>query len=106
MLTKLKNSIPRPLLSAYHFTLAKLAASFYLYPSNKLIVIGVTGTNGKSSTTQFIAQLLEQLGAKVGYTTTAGFSIAGEQIENKMKMTMPGRFYLQKTDSAYGEGWM
>ena len=45
---------------------------------------------------KFIAQLLTQLGAKVGYTTTAGFSIAGERIENKMKMTMPGRFYLQK----------
>lgn len=61
-----------------------------------MIVIGVTGTNGKSSTVQFIAQLLEALDYKVGYTTTAGFSIAGEVIENRMKMTMPGRFYLQK----------
>lgn len=56
----------------------------------------MTGTNGKSSTVQFIAQMLESLGHKVGYTTTAGFSIAGQEIENRMKMTMPGRFLLQK----------
>ncbi len=60
------------------------------------MVIGVTGTNGKSSTVQFTAQLLKSLGYKVGYTTTAGFFINGKEIENKMKMTMPGRFYLQQ----------
>ena len=87
--------IPKPLLQAYHFSLAKLSALVYGYPSNKMIVIGVTGTNGKSSTVQFIEQMLSATGAKVGFTTTAGFKIAGEEIENKMKMTMPGRFYLQ-----------
>ena len=81
---------------SYHFLLAKLSAFVYRYPSNKLIVIGVTGTNGKSSTTQFLAQLLIELGETVGYTTTAGFMVAGQEIENKMKMTMPGRFYLQR----------
>ena len=68
----------------------------YGNPSNKLIVIGVTGTKGKSSTTQMMAQLLTAMGHKVGYTGTAGFSVAGMVIENKMKMTMPGRFVLQR----------
>ncbi len=68
----------------------------YGNPSNKLIVIGVTGTKGKSSTTQMMAQLLTASGKKVGYTGTAGFSIAGQVIENRMKMTMPGRFVLQR----------
>lgn len=95
MLHKIKQIIPKPLLSGYHWSLAKVSAFTYGYPSNKLIVIGVTGTNGKSSTVQFIEQMLTATGATVGYTTTAGFKIAGKAIENKMKMTMPGRFYLQ-----------
>jgi len=43
-----------------------------------------------------MAQLLQTSGKKVGYTGTAGFSINGQQIENRMKMTMPGRFVLQR----------
>lgn len=96
MLHTLKKLIPKPLLLIYHYVMARAAAIIFRHPSEDLIVIGVTGTNGKSSTVQFIAQMLESLGHKVGYTTTAGFSIAGEEIENKMKMTMPGRFYLQR----------
>lgn len=95
MLHALKKNIPRPLLQAYHFTLARTAEFWYRHPSEKMIVIGVTGTNGKSSTTNFIAQILTELGETVGYTSTAGFSIAGKEVENKMKMTMPGRFALE-----------
>ncbi len=96
MLYWLKQLIPEPIKVVYHFALAKLAAAFYGNPSSQLIVIGVTGTNGKSSTVNFIAQILTELGETVGYTSTAGFNIAGRDIENRMKMTMPGRFLLQK----------
>lgn len=96
MLHRLKKLIPQPLLQVYHLVLARAAAILYRHPSDKLIVIGVTGTNGKSSTTQFIAKLLTEMGHRVGYTSTAGFNIAGKEIENAMKMTMPGRFLLQK----------
>ncbi|MFH1405077.1 MAG: UDP-N-acetylmuramoyl-L-alanyl-D-glutamate--2,6-diaminopimelate ligase, partial [Patescibacteria group bacterium] len=65
-------------------------------PSDKLIVIGVTGTNGKSSTVQFIGRILEHAGKKVAWTTTAGFKIADKEWENKKKMTMLGRFQTQK----------
>jgi UDP-N-acetylmuramoyl-L-alanyl-D-glutamate--2,6-diaminopimelate ligase len=95
MLHRIKKLIPNPALQVYHYVLARFAEVLYGSPSEKMIVIGVTGTNGKSSTVNFIAQLLTELGETVGYTSTAGFSIAGKEIENKMKMTMPGRFYLQ-----------
>ncbi len=96
MLHYIKQLVPTWMTAPYHWALAWVSALVYGFPSNDLIVIGVTGTNGKSSTIQFIAQMLEQMGEKVGYTGTAGFYIAGREIENKMKMTMPGRFVLQR----------
>ena len=54
-LTMLKNFIrpliPETLIGAYHYVLARLAAFWFRYPSQELIVIGVTGTNGKTRAT-------------------------------------------------------
>ncbi len=80
----------------YHFLLAHLAAAVYRYPSEQLIVVGVTGTNGKSSTVQFLGRILEGCGARVGWTTTAGFKVADREWANDQKMTMLGRFQTQK----------
>lgn len=92
----IKKFIPRFLLRWYHKTLALAANLFYGFPSNKLIVIGVTGTNGKSTAVHLIAKMFEGAGFKVGATSTVGFKIAGEECLNKKKMTMLGRFALQK----------
>ncbi|PIX62014.1 hypothetical protein CO057_03170 [Candidatus Uhrbacteria bacterium CG_4_9_14_0_2_um_filter_41_50] len=95
MISLLRKITPKPIIQLYHLILSKLAVLLYANPSKKMIVVGITGTNGKSSTVQLTSQLLTLLGDKVGYTTTAGFWIDGEKIENKLKMTMPGRFLLQ-----------
>ncbi|WP_044407068.1 UDP-N-acetylmuramoyl-L-alanyl-D-glutamate--2,6-diaminopimelate ligase [Thiomicrospira microaerophila] len=52
--------------------LADFAAWFYDHPSQKLQLIGITGTNGKTSTTQYIAQLLEAQGLACGVLGTLG----------------------------------
>ncbi len=97
MLHQLKAFVPKPLLQGYHYALARLAAFAYRNPSRELIVIGVTGTNGKTTTAYFIAKALEASGAPTGCTTTAIMKIGDKEWVNKTKMTMPGRFFLQRT---------
>jgi len=76
--------------------MAVFFALYYEHPSKKLIVIGVTGTNGKSSTVQLISQLLELKGFTTGYTSTIEFKIGKKIRKNKKKMGMLGRGKLQK----------
>lgn len=87
---------PEPLIAVYHYALALFADAWYGHPSEKMIVIGVTGTNGKSTTTQFIGQMLEHLGHRVGWTSTVSFKVADREWVNDQKMTMLGRFQTQK----------
>ena len=96
MLSTLRRHIPLSVFEAYHFFLARLAAFVYRYPSEDLIVIGVTGTNGKTTTSYLIAKALEASGQKVGCTTTAILKIGEKEWLNDTKMTMPGRFFLQR----------
>ncbi len=80
----------------YHFLLSWLAAVFYCFPSEKLIVIGITGTTGKTTTVYLLAKILESAGFKVGFTSTAMFNNGQREWLNDKKMTMVGRFFTQK----------
>jgi len=86
---------PRFLISFYHWFLAYLGALIYGFPSRKMVVIGVIGTRGKTSTANFIWSVLNAAGEKAGMTGTANLRIGKEEQLNKYHMTMPGRFFIQ-----------
>jgi len=100
MLEKIKKFIPiklfRALQPPYHFFFSWLAALIYGFPSRKLIVIGITGTAGKTSTVYLTAKMLQAAGYKTGFTSTAVFSDGESEWLNDRKMTMPGRFFIQR----------
>jgi len=96
MKSLLKKLIPASVLDLYHRLLAWAAAVRFGHPANRMIVIGVTGTNGKSTVCNMIARVLEGGGHKVGMTTTANFKVAEREWLNDKKMTMLGRFQLQR----------
>jgi UDP-N-acetylmuramoyl-L-alanyl-D-glutamate--2,6-diaminopimelate ligase len=60
--------------------LAVISANFYDRPGSKLIMVGVTGTNGKTTTTHLLKSVLESAGGRVGLVGTIGYVIGDEQI--------------------------
>lgn len=80
----------------YHLILALVGTTLYRAPSRHLYVIGITGTKGKSSTTEFVNSVLEASGKKTAILSTIRFKIGDDSRPNKYKMTMPGRFFTQK----------
>lgn len=80
----------------YHWLLAYAGAVFYGFPSNKLKVIGITGTKGKSTTVYLLSNIFEEAGEPVAAIGSLGYKIKEREWPNTLKMTMPGRFRLQK----------
>ncbi|MBS3741199.1 MAG: UDP-N-acetylmuramoyl-L-alanyl-D-glutamate--2,6-diaminopimelate ligase [Candidatus Cloacimonetes bacterium] len=77
-------------------TLAHLAAKFYDYPSQKLILIGVTGTDGKTTTCEIIYRMLRQSGKKAAIISTFGARIGSEVIKTGLHTTTPNSVDVQK----------
>lgn len=98
MITKVKKYLhaTHPIRLFWHRIKAWLAALWYFHPSKKMIVIGITGTNGKTTTVSLTAKFLEKAGYKVGMASTINFKIDRKEWQNKSHKTTLGPFQLQK----------
>jgi UDP-N-acetylmuramoyl-L-alanyl-D-glutamate--2,6-diaminopimelate ligase len=92
----IKKLTPPFLVDRYHLFPAFLGAFLYRFPSKKLKVIGITGTNGKSTVVTLVSRVLEEGGFKVASLSSIQFKIGDKEWPNTLRMTMPGRFQLQK----------
>jgi len=76
--------------------MSPISAAFYGFPSLRLLVTGVTGTEGKSTTVYLIWQLLKLLGKKTGFISTVQHCLGGEVLWNSEHQTTPEAPVIQR----------
>ncbi|MBV9547056.1 MAG: UDP-N-acetylmuramoyl-L-alanyl-D-glutamate--2,6-diaminopimelate ligase [Chloroflexi bacterium] len=77
--------------------LADLSAAFYGHPSKGLPVVGITGTDGKTSTTHLLSAILEAHGLRTGWLTTVNTRIGADVRPNAVDHTTPEAPVIQRT---------
>ncbi len=80
-------SIPYIEVDDVRVALANLACAFYGYPAQQLCTIGVTGTDGKTTTSNLISAVLDGAGKLNGLMTTANFKLCGQEWENTTRQS-------------------
>ena len=73
----------------------RLAAAYHGYPSRALVVIGITGTDGKTTTSTLLFNILKAAGLKVGMISTVSAVIGDEEIATGLHVTTPGADEIQ-----------
>ncbi len=76
--------------------MAHVSAFFYSYPAKKLIIIGVTGTDGKSTTVSLIHQLLTWSGIKAGFISTVQYDNGSGAVKNHYRQSTPEATEIHK----------
>jgi UDP-N-acetylmuramoyl-L-alanyl-D-glutamate--2,6-diaminopimelate ligase len=97
----LKKIIPKSLKknSFLRKVLALIASVWFGFPGNKLILLGVTGTTGKTTTTFMIKSILEEAGIKTGLISTAGYYLDDDEViyeQGEGPGTTPDPFVLHR----------
>jgi UDP-N-acetylmuramoyl-L-alanyl-D-glutamate--2,6-diaminopimelate ligase len=76
--------------------LAAASAAFYAYPARELSMIGVTGTDGKTTTSNFIYHILQAAGHKAGMISTVNAQIGDQVLDTGFHVTTPEAFDTQR----------
>lgn len=100
-----KSVIPRTLFRNIeptgHLVESMLMNVKYGFPGRKLRVIGVTGTNGKTTTTFFIQRMLHEAGIKAALTSTVAYGVGDDIVSQKIHMTTTNSGLLQRRLKEY-----
>ncbi len=92
---KLEVDIPQIVVQDTREVLGILSSEFYGNPSAKLTVVGITGTNGKTTTSYMLAEIWKKAGKKVGIIGTLGVLYGGRRLNSDL--TTPDPIMLQET---------
>ncbi|MEF3354229.1 UDP-N-acetylmuramoyl-L-alanyl-D-glutamate--2,6-diaminopimelate ligase [Paenibacillus sp. GYB006] len=92
---KLEIDVPQLIVSSCRFAMAVFSDRFFEHPSQKLNMIGVTGTNGKTTTTYLIEQILNDAESETGLIGTIQMRYAGQTFS--MSGTTPEALDLQRS---------
>lgn len=97
MKSLMRKIIPQILINYFwHLPKAILANIYYGFPSRDLTVIGITGTDGKTTITNMIYQILKDAGKKVSMVSTINAFVAGKSYDTGFHVTSPDPFAVQK----------
>src|SRR3989442_73168 len=80
----------------YHLARSYLAAILFGFPSKKLTIIGVTGTDGKTTTTHMIYEILKTAGKKVALISSISALINNKSIDTGFHVTTPSPIAMQR----------
>lgn len=75
--------------------LSQIAAGYYNHPSQELVTMGITGTDGKSTTVWFLYQLLEHLGCRTGFISTVHMKTQHTVVKNSLRQSTPEALEIQ-----------
>ncbi len=92
----LNSSVPYVQVSNAQIALGPLAAAYFGNPSHKLAVIGVTGTDGKTTTSNLIYSILKAAGMRVGMISTVSAIIGDEELSTGLHVTTPSAPDIQR----------
>lgn len=92
----MKEKIPQSAKNLYHYLIAFFSALLFRFPATHLIIVGVTGTDGKTTTVNLIYHILDQAGLKAGMISTVEAKFAGRQFNTGFHVTTPRSFSIQK----------
>lgn len=97
MVQHIKHLVPQKLINLYHFIKAVIAVFIYGYPAKQLTVIGITGTDGKTTTAQIVYSILRNAGLPSSLISTTGAIISSNESQPiGLHVTTPNPFQLQK----------
>lgn len=99
---ELETSVPQLIVPSTRHALSLIANAFYGYPSERMKVVGITGTNGKTTTANMLCSIWEAQGKKAGVIGTLGVRYGDKKLPSAL--TTPDPIELQKTLSEMSAG--